>query len=280
MREIFFQTHKYFFQRMIFRNVCFWLHRQLFLGFISVSCMLITAEIEATDGTFIRLYLKLYCFEEFLDYLNDKRSLDRATLLRATSRLRDDAKYRNDYLQLKLREARWDECATEDEIVWPFNDEAKKQLMQGEKWETVFESSRFASTKVFNWVDGDFLKSAMMFPLRSIAPYSDMYFYHSCARIDQRFIFINLGSGYEKITDYTSYLNRKSKRKLEDEEKESDVHAKRYLRLSDALQKNRLKKVETLNTVASISSNPDEILRQRREPRPIYASRPFLVKDN
>lgn len=195
---------------MIFKNARFWLHRQLFCGFIAISCLLITAEFETTDGTFKSLCLKLYSFDEFVDYIRGKSSLDKPMLESVANRLRDDAKHRRDYLQLKLRPVKWDECATEDDLTWPLLKADQDKFSSGSQWENSFATSRFASNSIFNWVDGDFLMSAMTFPLRSVQPYSLMYFYSQKCRVEQQFIYINLrdGDGYVQQFDYAKYLNR------------------------------------------------------------------------
>lgn len=215
---------------MIFRNVSFWIHRQLYLGLIAISCLMITAEFETTSGTFVRLYLKLYNFDEFLDYLNGKSTLDKAVLKRATTHLNDCSKHRRDYLQLNLREAHWKECATEDELTWPVKDEAKKAFMESHPFEQSFDSSRFKTTKIYNWVAGDFLMSAMQFPLSGVSPYSRMLFLHTHRQVDSKFIFINLheGAGFQSFADYLPFFCRPT---LKRKRQESDELIDRYNRL-------------------------------------------------
>ncbi len=219
---------------MIFRNVLFWIHRQLYLGFISLSCILITAEFETTSGTFERFYLKLYNFDEFLDYCNGKSTLDRAILKRVTMHLNDCSKHRRDYLQLNLRAALCDECATEDEISWPAKDEAKQELLESYPFEKSFDDSRYKTTSVINWVAGDFLLAAMQFPLSGVAPYSRMLYFHLHTVIDSKFIYLNKhdGRGFRIETDYKPLLNRPT---LKRKRTESEMLMARYVRLQSLL---------------------------------------------
>lgn len=253
---------------MIYKNPSFWLHRQLLFGFLAISCLLITFEVETADGSFVRVYLKLCCFEEFLDYCNGKSSLDVQNLVRATTHLRDNSKWRRDYMELPLRQANWDECATEDEIVWPHKEEEKKYLLQGDQWEHNFQTSRFTSPKNQNWVHVDFLKSTMMFPLRSVMPYSKIYYFLSCAQVEQQFIYINLGKGkgFEFVSEFKRYLNRDMRKKLPAEVNALQL-ASKCTKLRRVLGKRYPKDT---NSEISFWGNADRQL--RKKPTPIFVA--------
>lgn len=256
---------------MIFKDVSFWVHRQLLFGFIAISCMLITAEVETVDGSFVRVYLKLYCFEEFLDYKKEKSLLDLDNLVHAAKHIRQISQYRRDYFQLNLRQANWDECATEDEICWPHDAEKKRQFLQGDQWEHDFKKSSFASEKIHTWLPADFIISTMMFPLRSIMPYSKIYYYYSNANVNQEFIYINLGQGYEFVTDYQRYLNRKK----------SSTEAKvQHLALKCASLRQILgKRQKKYTNSISLWGNAQEQIRKKPKQIVIDVLRSGLLKD-
>lgn len=260
---------------MIYKNPCFWLHRQLLFGFVAISCLLITFEVETADGSFIRVYLKLYCFEEFLDYYDRKSSLDVEDLKRAIKHCRHNSKWRRDYMELPLRKANWKECATEDEIVWPHKQEEKNNLLQGDQWEHSFENSRFASTSKQNWVAEEFLTSTMMFPLRSIYPYSKIYYFWQNAQVEQKFIFINLGNGFEFVTEYESYLSKDMRKKLPAEINVLKL-ASKCTKLRQVLGKRRHRNIigDT-----GIWGNADQKLRKKPEPIVVDALRLKLLKE-
>jgi len=265
---------------MIFRNVCFWVHRQLFVGFIALSCLLISAEVEATDGSWTLVHLKLYCFEEFLDFLNGKRSLDKPTLQRATRHLRELSKFRNDYLIIHLRPAEWQECRTEDEIVWPAAIADRQEFAKGEQWENNFELSRFASPKLFNWVAGDFIMSCMMFPLCSIAPYCDMRFYAENVKVAHQFIFINLrdGRGFVKVEDFWQYMNRQPEKEREISE-QTKVALKELHKVQSLLGTQRQKSIHELSLGSSICGVPLDEPRKKRQRPQLHAARSLILSE-